>query len=140
MVKSQTVSISPAQHASRHSVGGSDPLVDPLFLHATRHQVGGADPVPIIPTVTEEQASRVTDTNYQNTGVSMMIVMVSVDGVAGTYTVDAYVKATSPADTRVARSFGSTSEEGEVTFIVPAGFYYRVVTANTILHWIEAAF
>ena len=45
MVNSQTTSITPAQHAGRHVIGGADPLVDPLLLHASRHEIGGADAI-----------------------------------------------------------------------------------------------
>ena len=47
MVQSQVTSITPAQHAARHVIGGADPLIDPLFLHASRHASGGADPVTV---------------------------------------------------------------------------------------------
>ena len=43
MVKSQTTSITPAQHAARHAIGGADPLVNPLLLHGSRHEIGGDD-------------------------------------------------------------------------------------------------
>ena len=43
MVNSHTTSITPAQHATRHSVGGADPLVDPLLLHHTQHEAGNTD-------------------------------------------------------------------------------------------------
>lgn len=47
MVQSNTVSITPATHADRHSVGGEDPLVNPLLLHASRHEAGGDDEISV---------------------------------------------------------------------------------------------
>ena len=47
MVDSQVTSITPATHADRHSVGGADPLVNPLLLHASRHELGGDDKITI---------------------------------------------------------------------------------------------
>ena len=46
MVKSNTTSITPAQHAARHSVGGADPLVDPILTsaHKASHYPTGSDP------------------------------------------------------------------------------------------------
>ena len=43
MVKSETVSLTPSQHAANHVIGGTDPLINPLLLHAARHEIGGAD-------------------------------------------------------------------------------------------------
>ena len=40
MVKSQTTSITPAQHAARHQPGGADP-----FIHASEHNPGGGDQI-----------------------------------------------------------------------------------------------
>ena len=48
MVKSDTTSITPATHADRHSVGGVDPLVNPLLVHHTRHEGGGDDVITIV--------------------------------------------------------------------------------------------
>ena len=61
MVNSQVTSITPAIHADRHSVGGADPLVNPLLLHAARHGKGGGD---VIGETLSAMAKSVTSAGY----------------------------------------------------------------------------
>ena len=69
MVKSQTTSITPAQHAARHAVGGADP-----FIHAAQHQIGGGD---------EHTACRYSGANVFNAGAPAVYTALDLSGVIG---------------------------------------------------------
>lgn len=49
MVESSSISITPAQHADNHQIGGSDPLTGTILVspHHAEHESGGSDVVPI---------------------------------------------------------------------------------------------
>ena len=138
MVKSSTVSITPSQHAASHQVGGTDPLTNPLLLHAARHNVGGADAINRTFSSTSDMVgSRSDDTNYQNTSGSEMLVIVS--GYDGTTYSRAFVKSSSPADTKVIEVQTVNNSTRCLTFIVPINYYYRVTgMGGTIQTWMES--
>lgn len=154
MVSSNTTSITPAQHADRHVIGGADPLENPLLLHSSRHETGGDDEVTPIShassheaggsdvvdvtnfgTMSDVTGSRATDTTYRNTTGKPMFVNVSGHG---TTTMSAQVSATTPASGTVARSaHGSTDDS--LSFVVPNNYYYRVWAMINIDSWVEWA-
>jgi len=85
------------------------------------------------------EPTRVSGTNYQNSTkirhVTVCAVHADVDYTA------AYVKASSPADTRVALVGNDLGVGANITqqisFTVPPSYYYRVVTDGTIAEWWE---
>ena len=140
MVKSETTSITPTQHAANHAVGGTDPLINPLLLHATRHAPGGADEI-VFGAIVDQMGSRALATNYQNTTGHFMMISVLFTKTNGVNTtVNGYAKATSPADVVVATYSRIEVSDSTLTFIVPPDYYYRVTSGNvgtSPTHWYE---
>ena len=139
MVQSSSISITPAKHADRHVVGGSDPLVNPLLLHASRHNAGGADAVyALFHTMNDVTGSRVSNTIYQNTTDNSMLVTVTGRHSSGGIEINAYIGAVTPPTTLVGSGNNQVTYKCGVSFIVPAGFYYKVVeNADSNRSWVE---
>jgi hypothetical protein len=166
MVNSSTTSITPATHAARHSIGGADPLVDPLLLHAARHDIGGVDEIPnlaahaarheaggadevnpaIFSTQTDVTASRnVAGTIYRNTsGKTMLVSVVLSLPFNATYACQAYAEDATPPTVLVAefRENVIVNSHVTITFLVRDDDYYMVdgtIEANNcaLTSWIE---
>ena len=133
MVDSQVTAITPATHASRHSVGGDDPLVTPVLIdpHHTTHETGGSD---VVETVTAMSAnltgSRTDNTTYQNTHDTTMYVYCRINA-AGVGT--GYISSTSPASCAISHAVDGCT----VTMVVPAGWYYKIDFGGANQSWYE---
>lgn len=107
MVKSTTTSITPAQHASNHSIGGTDPLALPLLVntHDTTHEGGGSDPIYCH--------------SYDKTGVTTLHDNATTRSIAGTTTL-----------TKVKATTLTSVVSGRVGFDGGLKISFRVNTAN----------
>jgi hypothetical protein len=138
MVKSQTTSITPAQHAANHVIGGTDPLIDPLFLHAARHEAGGADVINMDFIVTDVTLTHNTLADiHRNTSGETQLHFVRMAGGAGDTWRAEVENATPPAitvDMHVCPANAHT-----MIFVVEDDDYYEVSSTdgtNTIDSWI----
>ena len=141
MVNSGTISITPSKHADRHIVGGDDPLVNPLVLHASRHIKGGVDEVAGVgdASINNVGGSRVLGTVYHNTDTNMMFVTVTADLTGNGSFLTVYVDSAAACTTSIARTINHDNCHKNIFFVVPAGYYYKVVAdgASASQQWFE---
>ena len=105
--------------------------------HHTTHEYGGSDVAGIPAEINVVTGSRALATNYQNAGDSAIFVSVTAAHGTGVQMV-AYVKSSSPADVKIAQAFPYPGYYDQVFFIVPAGYYYRVVCSGGAIDvWTE---
>jgi hypothetical protein len=142
MVKSQTTSITPAQHAARHVVGGADPLVAPLLPHHTEHEIGGADEIARSRYLGGVTGDRVWDGIYQNRSPDPIYIGMYLMGGNGD-TWNLLVENATPP-TVVADTYTCAGGINYTTLraTVPSMSYYRLTTSdgtNTIQSWSETS-
>ena len=141
MVDSHVTAITPATHADRHSVGGADPLVNPLVLHASRHIKGGIDEVAGVgdATINNVSGSRVIGTVYHNTDTNMMFVTVTADLTGNGSYLTVFVDVAAACTTSIARTINHDNCHKNIFFVVPAGYYYKVTKfgASASQQWFE---
>ena len=133
MVKSQTTSITPTQHAANHAAGGSDPLVAPLIDHTSQHISGGSDPVPSVTVHLDATGARVAGTTYQNTHDRPMHIVVGIVNVANTI-YNALSDAATPPTVEVGEIRTGNGGRGTLAFWVMANHYYKVTGTFTSWH------
>jgi hypothetical protein len=137
MVVSQTTSITPSEHADRHSVGGADPLVNPLLLHASRHEAGGADPITALSAMSDVSGSRANNTVYQNlTGKTLIVSVSGYKSTAGG--IDLLSDASTPPTTQVAtQSDGGGAFTANLIGFIQPNHYYKTINISVMYVWLE---
>lgn len=131
MVQSSSISITPANHADRHRHGGADPLTGDVRITDYDYRPFTA--------YTDVTGSRASDTVYQNTGDTPMFVsLFGIDTTSGAGA-NAYTEAVDPPTVIVAKGAASTNQQCDCRFIVPPGWYYKIVhDLNSGVGWFES--
>lgn len=83
--------------------------------------------------------TRALNTNYYNSTGKVLFVIVSARAAGGTNSLIAYVGSTNPASIIIGQVYTPNDTDMAVTFMVPKGWYYNVVSADTWLGWSETA-
>lgn len=147
MVKSTTVSITPATHAANHVIGGSDPLINPILVtgHHATHEAGGSDGVAYLGTTTDVTASRAASTIYHNTTGVVMFIAVSTSANSSN-DVRSYLDISSDSGMSTYmtvsqwQAYNGYTQQDMATLVafVPNGWYYRLrVTGMSLNKWYE---
>ena len=142
MVQSSSISITPSEHAARHSHGGADPLVAPLLPHHTQHEIGGTDEIPPSRYLANVTGDRAWDGIYQNRGAEALYIGMYLMGGNGD-TWNLQVENANPP-TVVVDTYICAGGINYTTLraTVPSMSYYRLTTSdgtNTIHSWSETS-
>lgn len=83
------------------------------------------------------KASRVDNTSYQNTTARPIQVFVSQNDATGNNYMYAYVSTDGSTWLRIGSTMSSSSTRGTLSFVVPAGHYYKVDSSEAFTDWSE---